>query len=190
MTIEQLDTRKVLISLCSEDMENFELKFNDMSFCDEHSRKVLLRLTQLACIKTGLEIKKGTVLMEALPHQSGCLLLVTLMEKPKRKTYKVKRFKEFPCFVFDSAEEMLSCAESLGSKDISVNRNSLWLYAGRYYLLFDYPLISPVCRGVLCEYSREIKGTAVNLSRIRESGKLLCRDNAVELIYSAMENKR
>ncbi len=189
MTIEQLDTRKVLISLCNEDMESFDLRFNDMSFCDEHSKKVLLRLMRLACVKTGLELKKGTVLMEALPHRSGCLLLVTLMEKAVRKTYRIKRLKDFPCFVFEDAEEMLSCAESLGSKDIYMHRNSLWLYMGRYYLLFDYPVISPVCRGVLCEYAREIKGTAVTLSRIRENGKLLWRDNAVEFIYSSMGNK-
>ncbi|MBQ7999957.1 MAG: adaptor protein MecA [Ruminococcus sp.] len=186
MTIEQLDTSKVLISLCSEDMENFQLRFNDMSFCSEHSRKVLLRLMRLACSKTGMELNTGAVLMEALPHQSGCLLLVTLMSESKRKTYKVKRFKEFPCFVFERAEEMLSCAESLGSKDISLHRNSLWLYNGRYYLMFDYPAISDVCRGLICEYAREIKSTAIILSRIRESGKLLCRDNAIEFVFSAM----
>lgn len=186
MTIEQLDTSKVLISLCNEDMENFELRFNDMSFCSEHSRKVLLRLMRLACMKTGVEMHKGAVLMEALPHQSGCLLLVTLMEKDKRKTYKVKRLRDFPCFVFDSAEELLSAAESLGSKDITLYKNSLWLYEGKYYLVFDYPAVHPVCAGVLCEYARKIQGTAVTISRIRESGKLLCPNNAMEFIFSSM----
>lgn len=186
MTIEQLDTTKVLISLCSEDMEKFALRFNDMSFCDEHSKKVLLRLTQLACMKTGVEMKKGAVLMEALPHQSGCLLLVTLLEKKRRKTYKVKKFREFPCFGFDCIDDLLSCVEILGSKDIPVHRNSLWLYGNRYYLVFDYPALSPVCRGLICEFADEVKSTAVTLSRIRESGKLLCRNNAVELIYNAI----
>lgn len=186
MTIEQLDTRKVLISLCSEDMENFELRFNDMSFCDEHSRKVLLRLMRLACMKTGVEMRKGAVLLEALPHKSGCLLLVTLMEKSERKVYKVKRLRSYPCFEFANAEDLLCCAESLGSKAISMHRNSLWLCKNRYYLMFDYPVLSNVCRGLICEYAQEIKSTAVTLSRIRESGKLLCRDNAVNFIYSAM----
>ncbi len=186
MTIEQLDTTKVLISLCSEDMKNFELRFNDMSFCDEHSKKVLLRLTQLACMKTGVEMKKGAVLMEALPHNSGCLLLVTLLEKKRRKTYRVKRFKEFPCFVFECADDLLSCAETLGIKDMPVHRNSLWLYGDKYYLVFDYPALNPVCRGLICEYADEVKSTAVKLSRIKESGKLLCRNNALELIYNAI----
>ena len=85
MTIEQLDKSKVLISLCKEDMDNFSLDISDMSFCDEHSRKVLLRLLQLASRKTGVEMHKGAVLLEALPHNCGCLLLVTVMEKTKRK---------------------------------------------------------------------------------------------------------
>lgn len=186
MTIEQLDAHKVLISLCNEDMENFSLRFNALSFCDEHSRKVLTRLTQLACVKTGLQLNKSAVLMEALPHQSGCLLLLTILEKPSRKIYKVKRYKSFPCFVFFSAEELLSCAQSLGELEFSLHRNSLWLFENRYYLIFDYPVLHKASKGVLCEYSKEAESSAVSLSRIKESGKLLHKDSAMEHIYKAM----
>ncbi len=186
MTIEQLDAHKVLISLCNEDMESFSLRFNTLSFCDEHSRKVLVRLTQLACVKTGLQLNKSAVLMEALPHQSGCLLLLTVLEKPHRKVYKVKRYKSFPCFVFNSAEDLLSCAESIGELEFPLHRNSLWLFEGRYYLVFDYPVLHKASKGVLCEYSKESERTAVSLSRIKESGKLLYKDRAVEGIYKAI----
>lgn len=186
MTIEQLDTSKVLISLGSEDMRDYELRFNDMSFCDEHSRRVLLRLLKLACMKTGVPYSSKTVLMEALPHSSGCLLLVTLMEKSTRKTYKVKRIKEHPCYVFLSAEDLLSAVESLHQRALNLHKNSLWLCGGKYYLVFDYPVVNCLARGVLCEYSREIHSSAVALSRIRESGKLLCSDNAVEIIANKL----
>ena len=186
MTIEQLDAHKVLISLCNEDMENFSLRFNNLSFCDEHSRKVLTRLTQLACVKTGLQLNKSAVLMEALPHQSGCLLLLTVLEKSARRVYKVKRYKSFPCFVFDSVEELLSCAESIGELEIPLHRNSLWLFEGRYYLIFDYPVLHKASKGVLCEYGIEAERTAVSLSRIKEWGKLLYKDKAMEHIYKAI----
>lgn len=186
MTIEQLDTHKVLISLCSEDMESFSLKFNTLSFCDEHSRKVLIRLTQLACVKTGLKLNKSAVLMEALPHHSGCLLLLTVLEKSARKVYKVKRYKSFPCFIFESAENLLSCAESLGELDFPLHRNSLWFLEGRYYLVFDYPILSKASKSVLCEYSKGAERTAVSLARIKESGKLLYKDRAIEGIYKAI----
>ena len=54
MTIEQLDERKVLISLGCDDMKNFDLEFENMSFYSEHSKRVLLRLLRLACMKAGL----------------------------------------------------------------------------------------------------------------------------------------
>ena len=186
MTIEQLDSRKVLISLCNEDMENFSLRFNNLSFCDEHSRKVLVRLTQLACVKTGLQLNKSAVLMEALPHQSGCLLLLTVLEKSQRKVYKVKRYRFFYCFVFESAEEVLSCAETLGECGFTLNRNSLWLFENRYYLIFDYPVLHKASKGVLCEYGKEAERTAISLSRIKELGKLLYKDRAMEGIYKAI----
>lgn len=183
MTIEQLDTTKVLISLCNEDMEDYSLSFDTMSFYNDSSRRVLMRLLRLACNKTGMPFGSKTVLVEALPHQSGCLLLVTLMEKQKkRKTYRVKRIKERPCYCFDGAEELLSGIESLNHKNVSLHMNSLWLFGGKYYLIFDYPLVSRRARGVLCEYSRELSITDVRAARIRESGKLLCGFNAVEMI--------
>lgn len=186
MTIEQLDKSKVLISLCKEDMDSFDLNLGNMSFCDEHSRKVLLRLLQLACSKTGIELRKGAVLLEALPHNCGCLLLVTVMEKSKRKRYKVKKYREFPVFVFDNAETLLTCAEAVGDNTVGILRNSLWLYEGRYCLVFDYPVLQPSLWRVLSEYGHRIKATAVTISRIRECGQLIRGGNAMEYIYKSM----
>lgn len=186
MTIEQLDKSKVLISLCKEDMDKFSLDIRNMSFCDEHSRKVLLRLLQLACSKTGIEMQKGAVLLEALPHNCGCLLLVTVMEKTKRKTYKVKRYRDFPVYMFETAENLLSCVQKMGDNKVIPHWNSLWLKDDRYYLIFDYPLSGSVYSGILGEFGRRIKATDVYLSRLKESGKLLKDQNAVEHIYKFM----
>lgn len=183
MTIEQLDATKVLISLCSEDMEDYSLSFDTLSFYNDSSRRVLMRLLRLACNKTGMPFVSKTVLVEALPHQSGCLLLVTLMDKQRKpKTYRVKRIKEHPCYRFENAEELISGIESLKGRDLLLHRNSLWLMDGRYYLIFDYPVVPRRARSILCEYSRERSITEVKAARIRECGKLLCGVNAVEMI--------
>lgn len=182
MTIEQLDCDKVLISLCNEDMQDYKLRFSDMSFCSEHSKRVLLRLLKLACAKAGVNYESKTLLMEALPHNSGCLLLVTMMEKKKRKTYKVKRIKEYPCFVFSAAEDVLSAAENSKRRGVSLSSNSLWLCGDMYYLVFDYPLVSKSLCSVLCEYSRVQRFTQAGVARIKERGKLLCENNALNII--------
>ncbi len=182
MTIEQLDERKVLISLCSEDMKSFELEFENMSFYSEHSKRVLLRLLQLACMKAGISAKSKSVLMEALPHKSGCLLLVTMLEEKGPKTYKVKRVTSQVCFVFESAEAMLSTAQELSRSELKLRSNSLWLLEGRYYLIFDYPRVHRGISEIAGYYGVECRCTGIQISRIKESGELLHKGNALEYI--------
>ena len=186
MTIEQLDESKVLISLCNEDMRDYKLKFGEMSFCSEHSKRILLRLLQLACSKAGVSFEHKTWLMEALPHNSGCLLLVTMIEKKRRKTYKLKRVKEHPCFVFESAENLLSAAENLQIRSISLRSNSLWLSDRKYYLIFDYPFVENKVCNILREYSRKFSYTPAGISRVKETGKLICSGNALSTIGSKL----
>ncbi len=182
MTIEQLDASKVLISLGSEDMKSFELEFSSMSFYSEHSKKVLLRLLQLACMKAGISAKSKSVLMEALPHKSGCLLLVTMLEEKGPKTYKVKRVTSQVCFEFESAEAMLCAAQELFLSRQKLKGNSLWLLEGRYYLMFDYPRVHRGISEIAGAYGRERRCTRVQVSRIKESGRLLHEGNALEYI--------
>ncbi len=182
MTIEQLDACKVLISLGSEDMKNFELQFENMSFYGEHSRRVLLRLLQLACMKAGMSYKSKSVLMEALPLRSGCLILVTMMEEKQRKTYKVKSVTPQPCFVFESAEELLSAAQEMFGQNFELHGNSLWLSEGRYFLVLESPLLTKKAREILGEYGAQYKTPQVQLARIKERGRLLHGGNALEYI--------
>ena len=179
MTIEQLDESKVLISLCNEDMRDYKLKFSEMSFCSEHSKRILMRLLRLACLKAGVNFEHKTWLLEALPHSSGCLLLVTMLEKKHRKTYKVKRLTEQGCFVFDNAENLLSAAEILRVKDVFLRSNSLWLLKGKYYLVFDYSVVSALVNNIFQEYSKYFRYSQVAISRIKEIGKPLCTGNAL-----------
>ena len=186
MTIEQLSSSKVLISLCSEDIENFDLDFDKMGLCSEHSRRVLLRLLQVACRKTGMSCKSKTVMMEALPHQEGCLLLVTVVDKKKKKTYRVKRIYESLVYAFENAAKLLSTAETLSKRKTCPGGNSLWLYNKKYYLVSGYPF---VCRTSLARYAKEIYATSLFMSRIKEAGRLLCSGDALKFIGSEMNKK-
>ncbi|MBR3971741.1 MAG: adaptor protein MecA [Ruminococcus sp.] len=189
MTIEQLSASKVLISLGSEDIESFDLDFDKMGLCSDHSRRILLRLLQIACRKTGMSCKSKTVMMEALPHQGGCLLLVTVVDKKKKKAYRIKRIYESLVYEFEDAEKVLSIAEALHRSNASVGGNSLWLYAGKYYIVPDRPFLYSSSRARLKEYAREIYIASAFMSRIKEAGRVLCRDNALELIGSKMYKK-
>lgn len=189
MTIEQLDASKVLISLGSEDMKSFELDFGSMSFYSEHSKKVLLRLLRLACMKAGVSPRSKSVLMEALPHGSGCLLLVTMLEDKRPKTYKVKRVTNRVCFVFEDAEAMLSAVQELFFSREKIRSNSLWLSEGRYYLVFDYPRVHRGISEIATAFGIECRCTEVQISRIKETGRLLHEGNALEHIGRAISGQ-
>ena len=178
MTIEKLNASKVLISLCDEDLQNFRLNIGEMSFCNECSRRVLLRLLQLAGREAGVDSAGKTALIEALPLKNGCLLLVTFADKSKRKTYKAKRIKHKVVYVFDNAEDLLCAAEALYQRNIKPCQNSLFIYEDSYYVIFNYPLTDAVLRGILKSLAEERILKLVDISRVREGGKLLCADNA------------
>ncbi len=181
MDIEQISERKLLITLSSEDMADFKVSFESMSVKSQQERRVIMRLLQLSFAKAGVSYIGKTVLVEALPFLGGCALFVTLFDKEKKpKTYRVKEYKRYPAVRFSDAEALLSTAESLKGK--RMHRNSLWLFEGEYYLVMDYPAISREVSLVLSQYGRIIKLTSVALSRIRESGKALCKDDAMRLI--------
>ena len=182
MTIEKLSSAKVLISLCADDMENFRINIDKMGFCNDDSRKVLLRLLELACKEAGVTLRGKTILMEALPLQSGCLILVTFSDKKKRRVYKVKSIKRRTVYMFDDAEKMLCAAENLYRISAEIPLHSLWSFAGRYYAVFEYcPLQKNIC-AVLRDYARRTRLSGVALARMQEGGTLIRSQNPLRTI--------
>ena len=186
MTIEKLSASKVLISLCTEDMENFSLSISEMGLYNERSRKILMRLLELARKETGLGFSSKSVLMEALPVKSGCLLLITFADKNKKKTYKVKDVKGNSVYVFDNAEQLLSAAERLYYSYAENCENSLWLFTDKYYLIFSSPMLRKNLRKVLETFACCLHLKPVDISRIKEGGKKLSEGNALSLIGRKM----
>ena len=183
MTIEQLGKTKLLISLCSQDMKDFSLRFDTMSLWDDHSRKVLWRLLHLASSKTGIPMDESCVLVEAVPFDSGCVLLVSLIDKgDRRKTYRAVKPKGRPCVMFCTSTELLSCAEMVYRQEMPLHKNSLWLFEDRYYLLFDYPCISQKAKGLLGEFGKVFLANDRKVATLKEAGKALCEGDAMNTV--------
>lgn len=134
MTIEQIDSGKVMIVLGSNDMKDFSLEYSTLSFNDPHSRKILSRLLTLACSKTGMSIENKKMLVEALPHKSGCLILLTLKPKTKRRIYRVKKPDRCLCCIFKDADSLIDAAVALGAR---LPENIIYSFNDKYYLLIE-----------------------------------------------------
>ena len=134
MTIEQIDRSKVMIVLGSNDMKDFSLEYNTLSFSDPHSRKILSRLLTLACSKTGMSIDNKKMLVEALPHKSGCLIVLTLKPKTKRRVYRVKKPDKCLCCIFGGVDGLINSAVALKG---SLPDNRVYFFNNKYYLLIE-----------------------------------------------------
>lgn len=86
MTIDKIKSNKILITLCDEDMRDFSLDYDTLSLYDSHSRKIPMRILQIACFKTDIEIKDKRMIVEALPTVDGCMLLLTVEDKKRKNT--------------------------------------------------------------------------------------------------------
>ncbi|MGN1130603.1 MAG: adaptor protein MecA [Ruminococcus sp.] len=176
MTIEQIDKGKVLILLCNSDMKDFSLDYNKMGFCDPHSKKILVRLLTLACLKTGISAKGKKMLVEALPQENGCIILLTLVSENKRRVYRIKRNNYGLCFVFGDLENLIKLCIAL--KDRCITENRIYYCNSKYYLIFE-SILPPKYKRLVCEYADKGETESVHWARVKENGKLIAENNAI-----------
>ena len=180
MTIKQLNSTKVLITLKREDMRDFELSFDKISLKDEHSKKILTRLLQLACLNTGMQFNGNRFFIEALPNDMGCLLLISVVEGKKRKIYKIKKYTTHLCYRFDNATDMMNAISALYEIKGCYYSNSMYMQNDKYYLIFEYPNISNRLKILLSEYASIISADDIFISRLNEYSKLISKNNAIK----------
>lgn len=133
MNIEKIDTRRIIISLCEKDMQNYAVTFDSLNFSETHSKTVLTDIMKRAAETTGIDFKNKKIIIEALRYDTGCLLLLTVARK--RKTYRVRYGTETFIFRFSSAETFLSCIKALYYMQKDRFFSSAYLYDNSYYLI-------------------------------------------------------
>ena len=111
MILELVDESRLLIILSPEDMEDYQLTFDSLDWQNGHSRSVIKEFLRMACRQKGFCPGDSRLLIEAVPDEEGCVLLVTMLpeEKAKRKVYRIKENQPSLTpflFRFDQAENL------------------------------------------------------------------------------------
>ena len=190
MTIETLGEGRVLVSLKTQDIDRYRINIEKLNLRDEDTKESLKSLMSLALKESGINPQGRAVLVEAMPHKDGMLILITVdYVKKLRKVYKVKRPSMLPVCRFKNAEELLGCVERLMSEKVSSGANSLWQYGEELYLIFASSVISPRARVVLSEFSLCQSMSMMKIARIKEAGKMLADKNAVDIIGQSLANR-
>ena len=192
MILELVDESRLLIILSPEDMEDYELTFDSLDWHDSHSRSVIKGFLQMACRQKGFCPGNSRLLIEAVPDEEGCVLLVTMLpeEKTKRKTYRIKENHPVMTpflFRFDQAENLLAAVDRAyrqfyRAKNAACS-SSLYLWNDRYYLIVygGKKLPCPV-EILLTEYGCYLGKGRQAAAQVLEYGKLLAGGDAVSLL--------
>lgn len=177
LTVNRLSDNRILIILCEKDMRDFSLDNDKMSFADLHSRRIIMRILQMACRKTGLETRGKSVNVEALPLDEDCYILVTVSGK-RGRTYRLKGSNDCLCFFLGNATNFLDAIDALCRQNVCCNKNSAYEWQGSYYLVFDYPSIPRKLGRILSEYAQRCTG-GLFAAKIKEGGRPVCTQNAI-----------
>ncbi len=178
MTVNKLADNRVLIILGGDEMKSYRLEFEKMSFENSHSRRVMMRLIQVACRKSGITTTGKSVSVEALMLSEGCYLLMTV--EHKAKSYRLKKSSGI-CCKFENAASLMNAVEALYREGFCCKKNSLYEADGEYYIIFDYPALPYAANRIICEYS-SLKRNPIYISRIKENCNLICANSAIQQI--------
>ena len=178
MILELVDESRLLIILSPEDMEDYQLTFDSLDWQNGHSRSVIKEFLRMACRQKGFCPGDSRLLIEAVPDEEGCVLLVTMLpeEKAKRKVYRIKENQPSLTpflFRFDQAENLLAAACS----------SRLYLLNRAYYLIMygGKRLPCPV-EILLTEYGSYVGKGQQAAAQVLEHGKLLAGEDAITTV--------
>lgn len=188
MTIEQLDETRVLIALGKDDMHILSLEYSTMGFKDPYSRRVLKKLLALAGAKTGLTVSNRTVMVEALPYDKGCLLVLTLVPKENGpKKYRIKRSQTSTMYCFENSEALLGACEQLYLGGFLLTGSIVWEHKNKYYLIVKPSIaIAEKALFTLREYALVETTKKTEIAKITEHGNIVAESHAILHIGHAM----
>ena len=107
------------------------------------------------------------MVVEAIPHGSGCLLLVTLKEKRGRRIFRIKKRRERLCCVFTDSEALIGAATALLGQP--TDRYEVFLFRERYWLISDGSPLPVYPAAVLEEFAEQtVHLLRVNLELLAE----------------------
>lgn len=164
MTVEMIGEKIILVSLGEGDMRRYSLTLNgDVDKVQSGLRDLLCRVGKIC----GLDHRGKSYLIEALPSNKGCLLIISVHAVKHRRKFRIKRSQARELCVFFDADAMLDFWIS-GSQ----GGYAVYEYEGRYILL---PFASATENSMvqLSEYGELYPVSNAVFSRIREHGKLL-----------------
>lgn len=185
LILEKIDEQRFLIALTNEDMSVLDIKFDRLNWKDEYSQKIIKRLLSKAEAEINSAIEDNEIMIESIPHDNGCFVLITLVsgKLDGRKIYKVKEKEKLYVFEFITLDDFLDAIKFLQRKNSIELKNTLVLFDNKYYLIvYSKGVLSFDIQSILTEFSKFLNNSFVLAARIIELGNILVKDNAINIV--------
>lgn len=184
MKLDLLHNGSLKILLTEQELNAFGLTFDDLDYANQSTRAALHCLLDAAQQETGFE-GGDNLLVEALPVDGGCLLLVT-PSGPKRHV-RTKRAAGPYVYEFSTAEAVLALAHSLGRSAPEPPSSSLYQF-GDGYRLVVYPGTSatPRLTSLLSEFAYSAGEGDSAAAYTAEHGRVISVGDALSRLCAAL----
>jgi len=173
MKIEKVNDYQIRCTLTSDDLADRQIKLSELVYGSDKTKKLFRDMMHQAAVQFGFEAEDIPLMIEAIPLNSGCLVLViTKVEDPEELDTRFSNFapsihdeedEEFPDTDFgssllaESAEEMMNLFRKMKK-------------AGAQEKSSDTPVTSDSADSICVLYTFESLTNLMRVSRILASG--------------------
>ena len=204
MKFEKLNENKIRITLNINDLKNKDIDFHDFMSNPIETQDLFLDILEEAKEKFGFNTANYKLKIEALATMDGDFIVnVTRLSETEKTTntssstlkkFKVRRKSETPkseqaIYKFESFDDYCYFAEYLSENNFSnayliAKKIVLYVYQNEYYLVFNdinvnYKNLFKFFSSII-EFGTYINDSSLFISKLRESGKIVIKNNSLK----------
>lgn len=178
---------KIVIELTNADMTELDITYEEMDYGNIETRRVIWTVLDRARHALSRDIDpSGKMLIETVPApDGGCVLYITVLQVQThalgcRSFLRIHKERTRFTYAFDSLGDLTACAMRLREDAAEPCKSSLFLLDGQYRLSICSELPPRRVKALLAEYGTPCADGAMPDAFLREHGKLLAEDDAIE----------
>jgi hypothetical protein len=191
LILERISKSKLLVAMSSDEMKRFNLTFMHNSTINNnaHINNILKNLLVIARAETGFNADNHNLMVEALPQNEGCVMVITLMPLKKhkrRRLYKIKDRTEPLIFSFEEMEDIICMSQRIYRLDLVIDHSQIVKDEKKYYLIvYAKRSVNSKIMPLISEYGQLVGKGFIESARQNERGQVVIVDDAINLIGAA-----
>jgi len=187
MRIEKLDSGKIKVTLTTADLDNLDIDLKHLSPDSQELHTFLFNIMETIKEETGFNPYTGQVVVEATSSDNGMSLLVSKMNVQNNKItktqfdkatavkVKLKHPSETEIFYFDNFDDLCFALKEINTK--SLMAGNLYKLNNTYCFTIINKSEHSLCINTMSEFSAKKSAYPLQITYIREHGKLIAKGN-------------